>query len=146
MNSSKHIKTVSACFCGAVLEWYDFSLFGAMAPILANKFFYTGDQTTSLLLTFATFASGFLMRPIGGLFFGQAGDKRGRKSTLSITIIMMAIATSSVGLLPGYTRIGIYASILITLMRLLQGLSVSGEYPTAIALLAETAPPNRKAL
>lgn len=137
-------KTLLICTIGSILEWYDFALFGAMAPILATIFFYSSNNTKSLLLTFATFASGFLVRPLGTLFFGQIADRKGRKTALSLTIILMATATTLIGLLPTYTQIGIFAPIFITILRLVQGFSASGEYPTAISLLAETAPSYRR--
>src|SRR3989338_3900107 len=139
----KHWKIILVCCFGSILEWYDFALFGLMAPIFTHVFFHAENEK-SLLLVFATFASGFLMRPIGAIFFGNKGDKQGKKSALSSTIIWMAISTTLIGVAPTYSQLGLAAPICIVLLRLLQGFSASGEYPNAIALMSETSPANRR--
>ena len=139
-------KTVVICGIGSILEWYDFSLFGTLASAIAKNFFYSKNGSEALFLVFATFATGFLLRPLGGVFFGHIGDRAGRKKALSMTIIFMALSTTLIGIIPTYQKIGIIAPTLVILMRLLQGISVSGEYPSAIALMVELAPPSKKGL
>jgi len=141
---TKKIKPLLACLAGTLLEWYDFSLFAALAPILSDLFFPLKNHTASLLATFMTFAAGFLARPIGAFYFGNRGDKSGRKSSLWITVILMTIATVSIGLLPTYTQAGIAAPLLLVILRLLQGLAVSGEHSGAITFLSEIAEPHKK--
>jgi MHS family proline/betaine transporter-like MFS transporter len=140
----KEIKPLFICLAGTLLEWYDFSLFAALAPVLSELFFPLRNHTASLLATFMTFAAGFLARPIGALYLGNLGDKLGRKSSLFITVTLMTVATVSIGLLPTYAQIGITAPILLVVLRLLQGLAVSGEYSGAITFLSELAEPGRK--
>jgi MFS family permease len=125
---------------GGVLEFYDFIIYALMASYLSHAFFPLKNSTTSLLITFATFAVGYFARPIGGVFFGHFGDRHGRKKTFSFSILMMAIATFSIGLIPSYSHIGIMAPILLLLLRIIQGLSVGGEIPGAIAYVSESLP------
>lgn len=129
---------------GNVLEWYDFSLFGYFAPVLAAQFFPHDDQLASLIDTFGIFAAGFLMRPLGAAIFGSIGDRFGRRKALILSVLLMAIPTCLIGLLPIYEQIGLAAPILLTVLRLLQGLSVGGEYTGSIAYLVESAPPSRR--
>lgn len=129
---------------GGVLEFYDFIIYALFARYIANAF-YPQTETVGLLITYATFAIGYLVRPIGGVIFGHFGDRKGRKSTFTISILLMAIATLCIGFVPTYHAIGIAAPILITLLRMLQGLSVGGEIPGAIAYVSESLP-NRKGL
>lgn len=129
---------------GTILEWYDFALLGAMAPIISHLFFPSDSKTLSLLATFGVFASGFIMRPIGGIIFGHIGDTLGRKTALSLTIIIMAIPTTLIGLLPTYEVFGIFSAIALISLRLIQGFASSGEYPGAICFLSEIAPSHRK--
>jgi MFS transporter, MHS family, proline/betaine transporter len=138
-------RTMVAGAVGNVLEWYDFGLFGFFAPTLARQFFPAEDKLASLAGTFGVFATGFLMRPLGGLVFGHVGDRRGRKRALELSVLLMASATTLLGLLPTYASIGAAAPILLTIMRLLQGLSVGGEYVGSMSFLAEHAPPGRRA-
>ncbi len=137
-------RTISSILIGTVLEWYDFSLLGLMAPIISTLFFPAKTPILSLLATFGVFASGFIARPIGGILFGHLGDRRGRRVALSITIIFMALPTTLIGLLPTYQTIGIAAPITLVLLRIVQGLAASGEYPGAICFLTEIAPPSKK--
>jgi len=139
----RHWKTILVCCIGSILEWYDFALFGLMAPVFTRIFFHAENEK-SLLLVFATFASGFLMRPLGAIFFGSKGDKQGRKSALSSTIIWMAISTTLIGCAPTYHQLGILAPIWLVVLRLLQGFSASGEYPNAITLMSEVSPPTKR--
>ncbi|MGQ3888855.1 MFS transporter [Legionella sp. CNM-1927-20] len=131
---------------GNILEWYDFSLYGYFAPIIAKLFFPTSDKLLSLLATFGVFATGFIMRPIGALLFGYFGDRHGRKKTLAASIILMAIPTTLIGLLPTYQQIGIFAGILLLICRLLQGLAVGGEFCGSIVYITEHSPINRRGM
>ena len=129
---------------GSVLEWYDFALFGYFAPVLAQLFFPSSDPMASLLSTFGVFAAGFLMRPLGGALFGLYGDRVGRKQALAASVILMAIPTTLVGFLPTEAQVGLLAPVLLTLLRLIQGLSVGGELAGSIAFIVEHAPPSQR--
>lgn len=131
---------------GNGLEWYDYALYGQVAWLLGAKFFPTGDPTTALLATYGAFAAGFLVRPLGGVFFGWLGDTYGRRMAMVVAVLMMAIPTGCIGLLPTYAQIGVAAPILLTLIRLLQGLSLGGEFSGSITYIVEHAPPHRRAL
>jgi MHS family proline/betaine transporter-like MFS transporter len=137
-------QTVLAGAIGNVLEWYDFGLFGYFAAVIAAEFFPGEDKLAGLLDTFGVFATGFLMRPIGGLLFGLVGDRLGRKRALEVSVLLMAVSTTLLGFLPGYATIGVAAPLLLTILRMIQGLSVGGEYIGSIAFLTEHAPPNRR--
>jgi MHS family proline/betaine transporter-like MFS transporter len=139
------VRTVVAGAIGNVLEWYDFGLFGFFTAVIAREFLPAEDRLASLLGAFAVFATGFVMRPVGGLVFGYVGDRIGRKRALELSVLLMAGATTLMGFLPGYATMGILAPILLTLVRLLQGLSVGGEYIGSMSFLAEHAPPGRRA-
>src|SRR6187549_3083279 len=117
-------RVIFAASLGTVFEWYDFYLYATLAPFFAALFFPPGNDTAALLSAFATYAAGFLVRPFGALVFGRLGDLVGRKHTFLLTIVFMGAATFAVGLLPTYSRIGIAAPILLTLLRLLQGLAL----------------------
>jgi MHS family proline/betaine transporter-like MFS transporter len=118
---------VAGCVAN-VLEWYDFALYGYFASVLAKLFFPAEDQLSSLVLTFEVFAAGYLMRPIGAAFLGNLGDKVGRKRVLIISVTLMAASTVLIGVLPTYDRIGVWAPILLTLLRLVEGFSAGGEF------------------
>ena len=138
--SEYRVKNVVAGCVGNVLEWYDFALYGFFAPIIAKLFFPSDDQLSGLLATFGIFAVGFLMRPIGSIIFGILGDKLGRKKALEISVLMMAIPTTLIGVLPTYESVGIWAPILLTVIRLIQGISVGGEFTGSISYVVEHAP------
>ena len=138
-------RTVVAGAIGNLLEWYDFGLFGYFAPVIARQIMPPGDRLASLLETFGVFAAGFLMRPLGGVIFGYVGDRLGRKRALELSVLLMAVATTLIGLLPPHSSIGLTAPLLLTLMRLLQGLSVGGEYVGSMSFLSEHAAPARRA-
>lgn len=125
---------------GNVLEWYDFAIFGALAPTVGKLFFPSDDAVASLLAAFAVFAVGYVARPVGGIFLGHIGDRIGRKPALILSISVMGIATLAIGLLPVDAQIGPLAAILLVILRIVQGLSVGGEYPASIVFLAEHAP------
>lgn len=131
---------------GNILEWYDFSLYGYFASVIAGQFFPGESQTASLLKTFGVFAVGFLMRPIGAIVFGHFGDRLGRKKTLAASVILMALSTFIMGLIPTHATIGIWAGILLTTCRLLQGLAVGGEFSGSFVYLIEHAPTHRRGL
>lgn len=131
---------------GNVLEWYDFAVYGFLAPIMSPLFFPSEDQLSGLINTYGIFAAGYLMRPIGGIFFGHIGDLMGRKKALQLSIAMMAIPTVLVGLLPVHNQVGVVAAFLLVLLRLIQGVSVGGELIGSMSYLVETAPPNRRGL
>ncbi|AKA47829.1 MFS transporter [uncultured archaeon] len=140
------MKTSVASGFGVILEFYDFLIYGFVSSVLAKLFFPSNTFLISLLLTFAVFAIGFAARPIGGIVFGHLGDRIGRRYTLIFTIGIMGIASLLTGLLPTYAQIGVLAPVLLTILRLVQGFSVGGEYGGAITLTAETAPPRHRGL
>lgn len=131
---------------GNMLELYDFALYGYFAPIFAGLFFPSTDKTLSVAITFAVFAVGFIMRPLGAILFGYFGDRVGRKKALSVSILLMAIPTTLIGLLPTYAQIGIAAGVLLLCCRLLQGLATGGEFTGSIIYIAEHVPENRRGL
>ncbi len=137
---------IVASSLGTVFEWYDFFIYGTLAPVIATLFFPTANPTAALLLTLATFGAGFGVRPIGAILFGILGDRLGRKYTFLITITLMGFATAAIGMLPTYAQIGIAAPILLVTCRLLQGLALGGEYGGAAIYVAEHAPRNKRGL
>lgn len=139
-------RTTLAGIAGNVMEWYDFAVYGYFAPIIGQQFFPSDDPATSLIAAFGVFAAGFLMRPLGGLVFGHIGDRLGRKAALTLSVLAMAIPTCLIGLLPGYAPLGMTAAVLLVVMRMIQGLSVGGEYTTSVVFLVESAPPGGRGL
>lgn len=129
---------------GSLLEWYDFAVYGFLAPILGKLFFPDDDPVASLLAAFGVFAIGFAARPVGGAVFGHIGDKLGRKPAMIASAMMMGLATLAIGVLPDHAQIGAAAPLLLVLLRIFQGLSVGGEYTGSIVLLAEQAPDDRR--
>ncbi|MBT1701904.1 MFS transporter [Chryseosolibacter indicus] len=129
---------------GTLIEWYDFYIFGSLAPILASQFFPKTNPTAALLSTLATFAAGFIVRPFGALVFGRLGDLIGRKYTFLLTLVIMGGSTFAIGIVPGYESIGFAAPVIILLLRLLQGLALGGEYGGAATYVAEHSPKNRR--
>jgi MHS family proline/betaine transporter-like MFS transporter len=138
-------KVIVAAAIGNFVEWFDFAVYGFLATAIAQQFFPSGDASAALLKTFAVFAVAFAFRPLGGIFFGMLGDRIGRKRTLAMTILLMAAATTLIGLLPTYAAIGVMAPILLTLIRCAQGFSAGGEYAGACAYLMEHAPSDKRA-
>ncbi len=137
-------KVIGASSAGTLIEWYDFYIFGSMATIIADHFFPKGNETVALLSTLATFATGFIVRPFGALLFGRVGDVVGRKYAFLVTLIIMGLSTTAIGVLPTYESVGILAPILLLLMRLLQGLALGGEYGGAATYVAEHSPDDRR--
>jgi len=127
-----------------MIEWYDFFIFGSLATIIATQFYPAGNPTANFLKTLATFAVGFAVRPLGALFFGRLGDRVGRKFAFLTTLLLMGGSTAAIGFLPGYTRIGLAAPVLLVVLRLLQGLALGGEYGGAAVYVAEHVPDNRR--
>lgn len=128
------------------MEWYDFALYGVMAPTLGKLFFPQGNQLASILSVFGVFAAGYIMRLGGGAFFGHLADHHGRRIALLASATIMAVTTALVGFLPTFGTLGIWAPILLVLLRLIQGLSTGGEFVTSITYLVENAPPRRRGL
>ncbi|MFJ9029282.1 glycine betaine/L-proline transporter ProP [Streptomyces sp. NPDC102274] len=137
-------RAVKAASLGNAMEWFDFGIYSYLAVTLGHVFFPSGNSTVELLSSFATFAVAFLVRPLGGLFFGPMGDRIGRKKVLALTMIMMAIGTFAIGLIPSYDSIGFWAPVLLIFFRLVQGFSTGGEYGGASTFIAEYAPDKRR--
>lgn len=139
-------KVVAASFIGNFVEWFDYAVYGYLAVTITAVFFPDSDPATGLMLTFALFAISFLVRPLGGFVWGHLGDKIGRREALSWSILIMSAATFCIALIPSYDTIGIWAPILLLIIRVVQGFSASGEYAGASAFLVEYAPANRRGL
>jgi len=137
-------RAVSAGVGGNLLEWYDFGIYGLLAPVLGSVFFPAEDRIASLIAAYGLFAVGFAMRPIGGVVLGHLGDRLGRRFVLVYSVVMMGIATGAIAVLPSYETIGVGAPILLLLLRLLQGFSVGGEFTGSVSYLVETAPQHRR--
>lgn len=131
---------------GNIIEWYEFAIYGYMAPIIAPLFFPSDNPTTSLLSTFTIFAVAFFMRPLGAVIFGRLTDKLGRRPVLVAIIVMMSGATALIGLLPTTATIGIWAAIALVILRVAQGLSGGGEMGGAVSLMVENAPEGKRGL
>lgn len=145
MNISSSSKALFAGVSGTALQWYDFALFGYFAPIIAATYFPNDNQFASLLSAFGVFAVGYLLAPIGSLFFGYIGDQFGRKRALTLSILAMAIPTALISVVPSYQYIGIAAPLLITLLRVIQGFVASSEFTGSAIFLVEHAKPEKKA-
>lgn len=139
-------RIVIAGIAGNIMEWYDFAVYGYFAQTIGRHFFPSEDQVASLIAAFGVFAVGFLMRPVGGLVFGHIGDKMGRQAALLISVLAMAIPTFLIGVLPDHARIGPAAAVLLVILRMVQGVSVGGEYTTSVVFLVERAAPHRRGL
>ncbi len=137
-------KTIAAGIIGNMIEYYDFALIGFLAQSIGANFFPSYEEGLSILWAFGAFAAGMVMRPVGGAIFGHIGDKSSRKKALLASLALMTLPTFVIGLLPTYAQIGIAAPILLVLMRLIQGLSVGGEYASSIVYLVEQAPEGKK--
>lgn len=139
-------KVVVSGMLGNALEWYDFAIYGQLAYILSTLFFPSENAVASLLATYSVFAVGFLFRPLGAIIFGWIGDTYGRRAALVIAILMMAIPTGLMGLVPTYAQIGILAPIILTALRVFQGLSLGGEFSGSIVYIVEHAPQNHRGI
>ncbi len=139
-------RIIFAGLIGNVMEWYDFAVYGYFATVIGHQFFPSDNPAISLIAAFGAFAAGFLVRPLGGLLFGRIGDLVGRKRALTLSVIAMALPTVLIAFLPTYASIGIAAPIAIVLLRIVQGLSVGGEYTSSLIFLTEHAKSKRRAI
>lgn len=140
-------KVIVASLIGTSLEWYDFFIYGVAAALVLNKVFFPNfDPLVGTMLSFATFAVGFVARPLGGVVFGHYGDKVGRKNVLVATLVLVGVSTMLVGVLPTYAAIGIWAPILLVALRFLQGLGLGGEWGGAVLMTLESGDPRRRGL
>ena len=131
-------RVIMSSLVGTTIEWYDFFLYGSAAALVVNRLFFPSyDPITGTLLAFATYALGFVARPVGGIVFGHFGDRIGRKRLLMLSLILMGVATILIGLLPTYSQIGIWAPIALIVLRLVQGFAVGGEWGGAVLMVAE---------
>ena len=146
LDSQVRNKVVGASFIGNFVEWFDYGAYGYFAAIIGSVFFPSSNPTTQLLSTYAVFALSFLVRPLGGFFWGRFGDRVGRKQALSLSILIMSGSTFLIALLPTYASVGILAPIGLLVLRMVQGFSASGEYAGAAAFLVEYAPRRRRGL
>lgn len=137
---------IAAGAIGNMLEWYDFAIYGYFATAIGRTFFPNQDPVAQVLAAFGIFAVGFLMRPVGGVVIGHLGDRFGRRTALTFSMMAMAVPTFLVGVLPGAATLGAMAPALLTLLRMVQGMSVGGEYTTSIVFMVEHAPPGRRGI
>jgi len=133
-------------FIGNVVEWYDFAVYGYLAGVIAPIFFSAANPTAALIGTYGVFAAGFIMRPLGAAAFGWFGDRYGRARAMQISVALMALPTLLLGLLPTYEQVGLIAPVLLVIIRLIQGLSVGGEFSSSATYLVETAPQGKRGL
>ena len=148
MQPDAHKRALIAGSIGNFIEWYEFAVYGFLATVIAKNFFQLEGEAglTSLILTYASFAIAFFFRPLGAVVFGRIGDRIGRKPTLIIVLVLMTLATAAIGIVPVYASIGIAAPLIITLLRILQGLFAGGEYGGAVSLMTEFAPRGKRGL
>ncbi|MFM7085357.1 MAG: MFS transporter [Hyphomicrobium sp.] len=146
MEKEQRTRALAAGAIGNLLEWYDFAVYGYFANQIGRIFFPKEEPVAQILAAFGIFAVGYFMRPLGGAFLGYIGDKFGRRAALNISIVAMALPTFLIGILPGYSEIGIIAPLLLTLLRMIQGLSVGGEYTTSMVFMIEHAHQGRRGL
>lgn len=146
-NSRGYARLVLASCFGTAIEWYDFFIYAFLAPIVFDKLFFPKlDPKVGTIAVFATFAVGFIARPLGGIVFGHFGDRIGRKSILLVTLLLMGIATTLIGLLPTYEQVGMLAPIALVTLRFLQGFALGGESIGALLLTVESSPQGRRGL
>ena len=141
---SSQRKVAAACIIGNFLEYFDFALYGFFAVAIGKAFFPGQSASVQLLSSLAVFGVAFVVRPLGGLVFGLLGDRRGRRLSLSVSIVLMGLSTALIGVLPTYAQVGILAPVLLVLLRCVQGMSVGGEWGASSAYLIETAAPGRR--
>lgn len=146
MRGKPTTRVVVAGAIGNVVEWYDFGLYGLLAPVLASLFFPSHDRIAALLGVYGGFAVGFAVRPLGAIVLGRVGDRRGRQFVLVLSVVLMGAATVAVGVLPSYREVGIWAPVLLIAIRLFQGFSVGGEFVGSVTYLVEAAPVNRRGI
>jgi len=143
--SKKHTALLAG-FIGNVVEWYDFALYGYMASIISQLFFPNDNKTASLMATYGVFAAGFVMRPLGSAVFGWIGDTIGRSRAMLVSVITMSVPTFLLGTLPVYDTAGIWAPVMLVSIRLIQGLSVGGEFSSSVVYLVETSKQNKRGI
>jgi MHS family alpha-ketoglutarate permease-like MFS transporter len=143
-DTRRRIRAIFASASGNLVEWYDFFVYTSFSLYFASQFFPAGDQTTQLMNTMLVFGIGFFMRPLGGYVFGYIADKHGRRISMVASVIMMCVGSFLVAILPTYASIGVWAGVLLTLCRMLQGLSVGGEYGAAATYMSEVALAGRR--
>lgn len=146
VSSRTRRRVVAASFIGNFVEWFDYAVYGYLAATIAVVFFPESAGETALLATFGLFAVSFVVRPIGGFVWGHIGDKVGRRTALSLSILIMSLSTFAIGLLPSYQAVGLLSPLLLLFVRIVQGFSAAGEYAGASAFLVEYAPKNRRGL
>ncbi|HEY2453827.1 MAG TPA: MFS transporter [Scandinavium sp.] len=148
MATGAHKRALIAGSIGNFIEWYEFAVYGFLATVIAKNFFQLEGEAplTGLILTYAAFAVAFFFRPLGAVVFGRLGDRIGRKPTLILVLVMMTLATTAIGFVPVYATIGVAAPLLLTLLRILQGLFAGGEYGGAVSLMTEFAPRGKRGL
>ncbi|MFR5829363.1 MAG: MFS transporter [Adlercreutzia equolifaciens] len=137
-------KVTGSSFLGNFIEWFDYASYSYLATVIAMVFFPAEDRAVAVMSTFGVFALSFLVRPIGAIFWGNMGDKKGRKWALSVSILLMSGATFLIGCLPGYAVIGVGAPLLLLLLRMVQSFSAAGEHAGAATFIAEYAPHNHR--
>src|SRR5438093_6816263 len=137
-------RVIAASSVGTMIEWYDFYIFGSLAPWLALKFYPPGNETFAYIAYLATFAIGFIVRPFGALFFGHVGDLVGRKHAFLVTLSTMGFATAAIGLMPTYAAAGWFSPLALIAIRVLQGLALGGEYGGAAVYVGEHVPDHRR--
>lgn len=142
--SRNSIKSVISSSVGNVLEWYEYTLYAYFATVIKHLFFPLENHFVAMILTFATFAVSLAARPVGGIIFGYIGDRYSRKQMLTVTMLMMSIPTMCIGLLPTYATIGVWAPMLLVLLRILQGIALGGEFGASCVYLFESAPHNKR--
>ncbi|WP_166462537.1 MFS transporter [Amycolatopsis acidicola] len=136
-----------AVFAGGIgnfIEWYDYGVYASLSPVISSLFFPNESAVASTLSTFAVFGVGFIVRPLGGLFFGQLGDRRGRRTALGLSLIMVSLSTLGMGLLPVFAHAGLVAPLLLLVFRLIQGFSAGGEFTGSATMMVENAPAGRR--
>src|SRR6476659_7831486 len=138
------VSVLGAGIGGNLLEWYDFGIYGLLAPVLAGVFFSAGNSIAALIGAYGLFAAGFAMRPVGGVVLGHLGDRLGRRFVLVYTVVLMGLATGAIAVLPSYAKIGVGAPLSRVVLRLLQGFSVGGEFTGSVSYLVETAAQHRR--
>lgn len=144
LSAARRIKAILVGSSGNLVEWYDFYVYAAFSLYFAKAFFPEGDQTAQLLSTAAIFAVGFLMRPIGAWFFGRLADRRGRRIALTASVLLMCFGSALIAVMPTYETIGVAAPALLLIARMIQGLSLGGEYGTSATYLSEMATPEHR--
>ncbi|AGB82196.1 arabinose efflux permease family protein [Serratia sp. FGI94] len=146
IDSRRSRQALLAGSVGNFIEWYEFGVYGFLATVIAANFFTLQGENavTSLILAYAAFALAFFCRPIGAVIFGRIGDRIGRRPTLIVVVLLMTLTTALIGVMPTYASIGVAAPLLLTLLRMLQGLSAGGEFGGAVALMTEFAPPGKR--